>query len=69
MEGLNIKIIRRYEMSVVDFRQKKLTATEKKEKARAKKIYNSFLKIRKEGGSISPDPFTVEFLKKYGYEV
>lgn len=48
MEGLNIKIIRRYEMSVVDFKQKKLTATEKKEKARAKKIYNSFLKIRKE---------------------
>ena len=56
-------------MSVVDFKQKKLTATEKKEKARAKKIYKSFLKIRKEGGSVSPDPFTVEFLKKYGYEV
>ena len=56
-------------MSVVDFKQKRLTATEKKEKARAKKNYNSFLKIRKEGGSVSPDPFTVEFLKKYGYEV
>ena len=56
-------------MSVVDFNKKKLTANEKKEKARAKKIYNSFVKIRKEGGNVSPDPFTVEFLKKYGYEV
>ena len=56
-------------MSVVEFKRGKLTAKEKKEKARAKKIYNSFEKIKKNGGSVESDPFTVEFLKKYGYEV
>lgn len=56
-------------MSVVDFNKKKLTANEKKEKARAKKIYNSFVKIKEEGGEIEIDEITAAFLKKYGYEV
>lgn len=56
-------------MSVVDFKQKKLTATEKQEKARAKKIYDNFKKTIKKGGKVEPDPFTVEFLRKYGYEL
>ena len=47
MEGLNIKIIRRYEMSVVDFKQKKLTATEKKEKARVTEGCEGLLKALK----------------------
>ena len=47
----------------------KMTALEKKEKQRAKKIYEYFKKIQKEGGSVKLDEFTEDFLKKYGYEL
>lgn len=58
-------------MSVVDFKpgKKKLTAAEKKEKARAKKIYDSIKKSEKVGKSVEADIHTKEFLAKYGYEV
>lgn len=58
-------------MSVVDFKpgKKKLTAAEKKERARAKKIYDSIKKSEKAGKSVEADIHTKEFLAKYGYEV
>lgn len=56
-------------MGVVEFRRKGLTDAERREKARAKKIYDNFKKTIKKGGKVEPDPFTVEFLRKYGYEL
>ena len=55
-------------MNIIDFKKRKLTATEKKEKARAKKIYENFKKLKK-GRGIDIDEYTREFLAKYGYEV
>ena len=56
-------------MNVIEISKKKMSTSEKKEKARAKKIYNSFVKIKEEGGEIEIDEITAAFLKKYGYEV
>ncbi len=56
-------------MNVIEMAKKKMSASEKKEKERAKRIYNNFSRIKREGGEVEIDPITADFLKKYGYEV